>query len=145
MKSFTIEEIISNANIICDDNVDGNTLFIFLNNGITRLNSECDLDLPLITMDNVISEPYKVSEKSFVNNMISQILTNYIAFAIKQSEGYTSVENPFYAEYLTLKMNFQQKYKQLIKPEYQLDNFEDGSHTQGYIKNQKILKGTKAW
>ena len=134
-----IKNILNDANIKCDDNINANTLLIYLNQGITKLNMELRLKLPTIFMEDIGDNSYEVSDTPFVIDAISLLLMNFVAYSIKQTEGYQDNENTFYREYLSLKMNFQQTFVQLIKDEYKLTDREDGAVQFSKTKPNKLL------
>lgn len=145
MNILKIKEILANANLKCDDNINHHTLLIYLNQGITRLNIECNLKLPSVLAVDVADAVYEVSNEDYVNNMVSNILCSFIAYCIRQNEGYTNNDNTFFGEYLSLKMNLEQKFLQLIKDEYQLNDFENGSVKYGRKKRSKLLTATRLY
>lgn len=139
IRTTKIKNILNDANIKCDDNINANTLLIYLNQGITKLNMELRLKLPTIFMEDIGDNSYEVSDTPFVIDAISLLLMNFVAYSIKQTEGYQDNENTFYREYLSLKMNFQQTFVQLIKDEYKLTDREDGAVQFSKTKPNKLL------
>lgn len=129
MFKIYIPTILDNANTMCDDNIDDYTLYTYLNKGIIDININCSLNLPRVPRKDVVDKEkeYVVSENANVNEIVSNILTAYIAFCIKRADGYQNEENPFYVEYISLRNNFNAYFKIQIKEEYRVkqeDNME---------------------
>lgn len=121
-----IEKILQIANLKCEENLSARVLLIYLNQGITRINLDCNLNLPAI-LDNQVVLDLEFSEDDFVNRILGDILAAYIAYCIRQNEGYELKDNTFFSEFAAMKMEFNTKFKQLIKQEYQLNDFQNGS------------------
>lgn len=123
---MVIKQILTNANLKCDDNIAANVLLVYLNQGISRLNLECNLKLELIKPEQVPLE-LLVSDVDFINEVVGNLLTAFVAYCVKQNDGYSNSENSFYTEYVSLKMQFMAKFTHLIKPEYRLTPTENGA------------------
>lgn len=132
-----VEKILQIANLKCEENLGANTLLIYLNQGINRLNIDTNLKLPPVESIDAKSE-YDVSDDEFVNRIIGDILSSYVAYCIRQNEGYAVQENTFYTEFSALKMEFATKYSYLVKQEYQLDSSTTGAYRRQ--ENKKIIK-----
>lgn len=139
-----IKDIFNNANIKCDDNVDAYTQLIYFNICVNTFNLECALKLPIITGQEVVNE-YKISDEEFVNEMFANILSTFIAYHTKKTEGYVDNENPFYRDFLSQKMNFIANFKELIKDEYKTDDIKDLKVKQGKVHRNLILRKTRLW
>lgn len=138
-----IQDMLRQANLKCEDNVNGNTLLLYLNQGINRLNLECNLQLPEVLQIDTAGE-YQVSEDDFVNRIVCNILISYIAFCIRQNEGYLLNENVFYTEYVATKMQFATKFSHLILDEYKISLQQNGSVIRA--STPKIIKNKiKLW
>lgn len=132
-----IEKILQIANLKCEENLSARVLLIYLNQGITRINVDCNLKLPAVLDIEVVNELI-VSDDDFVNRIVSEILASYIAYCIRQNEGYALQENTFFAEFSALKAEFNTKFSHLIKPEFQLTEIQNGSAQKAVP--QKIIK-----
>lgn len=139
------KDIFSIANLKADDNIPVNTLYVYFNQGVNRLNSECGLKLPSINAET-INNDYVVSDETFVNDNIGYLLVSYIAAMIKQVEGYPTSDNVFFSEFASLQLQFNSKFKYLIKPEYKLTPEQNGSLN--ILKKKqipKVLTRTRMW
>lgn len=139
-----IKEILHNANIKCDDNVDAYTQLIYFNICINTFNLQAVLKLPIITGEQVNNE-YKISKEDFVNEMFANILATFIAYYTKKTEGYDDNANPFYREFLSQKMEFINNFKSLVLDEYKTDDYENLKTKRGHIQKNLILKRTRLW
>ncbi len=139
-----IKDILYNANIKCDDNVDAHTQLIYLNTCINTLNLECVLKLPIVTYESVEVE-YKVSEEEYANQVFGNLVSTYIAYYTKKTEGYNDNENPFYKDFLSQKMNFINNFFELIKPEYKIDKALNGKIDEGRVRQRLFLRKTRLW
>lgn len=132
---MTIADIYREADILTDDSIDNYTKRIYLNQGIMRLNNDCALKLPRVS-DVDTPNIYDVSEDEFVNDLVSNILTHWVAYSIKQTEGYQNAENTFYSSFLANETQFRAKFRHLIKEEYQLTPYQNGETKPGKFTNQ---------
>lgn len=140
-----IKQILRDANIKADDDIDSYTMMVYFNQCISEINTTCGLKLPSVINQNIEGKIYEISEYDHVNNIIANILSTYIAYAFKKTEGYLDRENPFYVDYMSLRNQFQQKYKHMIKDEYKLTGDENVDFVRGTIQPVKYLKPTRRW
>lgn len=143
---MTIQRILQRANTLIDDNIQPNILLIYVNQGITKLNLDCNLKLPKVTMQDSQND-YVVSDEDFVNDMVAEILVQYVAYSALQTEGYTMQENAFYSEFVANKVQFNAKFKHNIKEEYRLD-YNESSHMRKAKDRNTLplfLRRTKLW
>ncbi len=142
---MTVAQILNYANTLADDNIDANTLLKYMNEGINKINIECGLKLPEV-LANQVEQPYVVcsAEYDIVDRHIAMILSNYCAYMIKKVEGYETTQNPFYVEYQSLLMQFNNKFKYKVLTQYRLGQDDAGnpvySETKGKIFDLRISR-----
>lgn len=140
----TIDDIIKVANVKCEETLPTSHLLLYLNSGINNINASAELKLPNVLPHETINV-FDVCNSDFANNIMADILVNFIAKEIKQTDGYDIEQNIFYREFASLLNNFQSKYKHLVKPEYQLTRIENGAFKINKTKNPapNLLRRTK--
>lgn len=122
-------DVFNAANIKANDNnLPLDILIIFANQGISNLNNDCYLKLPLISEKLITDDNNEInfSNEDFVNNIIGNMINSYICFCLLQRDGMENNRNPFYSEYLASKLEFRSKFLDLIKDEFKIQTPKSG-------------------
>lgn len=148
--NYTVLSMLRQVQDKCNDNIDEMTLINYLNEGITSLNAECGLRLPVFNLEvdsNSAEESVKKSLgyciDEYTENLLAIILVYYMCYCVKQAEGYETAQNPFLNEYISKRNYFISAFKQRAKEEYQIPEDENGALAKGKFKklNLRIRNG----
>lgn len=142
---MTVTEIMNIANLQCDETLEAHTLLAYFNQGVGRLNLDCNLKLPRVKPNEIINQ-YEISEDEFINEAVADILINYISYSIYDSAGYPLNENNYLSKWQALENQFKSKFNHLIKDEYRLNTFENGSVKQRRTLNTvPFMRNRRMW
>ncbi len=145
--NYTVLSMIRQVQDKCNDNIEEMTLVNYMNEGITSINAECGLRLPVFKLEVDANSAEESINKSlgycideYTENLLALILIYYMCYCVKQAEGYETNQNPFLTEYVSKRNYFNSGFKQRVKEEYQIPKDENGFITKGKYPNKLNLR-----
>jgi hypothetical protein len=99
-----LSEIMEEANLITDESIDYQTILSFINQAISRINSEADSMFPYYTMNDSAATP------PFPEKWQRNLLIPFVAARIKQQDSSQFEYNDLFGEFERNLVDFKAKY-----------------------------------